>query len=248
MLRDYLFRSGDRNDKNFRWRGSDTSRIEGVSDAVFAFAITLLVVSQEVPKTYPELLDLLRGFVPFGVCFLFLAGIWYSHYFFFRRYGLNDRLTIFLNGVLLFLVLFYIFPLKFLATMLFNLVTGYYRATGFNPEIRLEQAVELLIIYSLGYFAIFMLFLLLHIHALRKLRHEELDALEILMTRQKIYSCAIHSGFALFAIALAFILGPRLVMISGMSYVLIGPASFFLGNYIDKQKKLLETAEEEPSK
>ena len=37
---------------NFRWRGKEISRIEGLSDAVFGFAITLLVVSLEVPKKF----------------------------------------------------------------------------------------------------------------------------------------------------------------------------------------------------
>ena len=38
----------------FRWRGGETTRVEGVSDAVFAFVITLLVVSLEVPRTFHE--------------------------------------------------------------------------------------------------------------------------------------------------------------------------------------------------
>jgi hypothetical protein len=41
---------------SFRWRGGEISRIEGFSDAVFAFAVTLLVVSLEVPETFSELL------------------------------------------------------------------------------------------------------------------------------------------------------------------------------------------------
>jgi uncharacterized membrane protein len=38
-------------------RGREMSRIEGLSDAVFRFEITLLVVSLEVPNTFDELLD-----------------------------------------------------------------------------------------------------------------------------------------------------------------------------------------------
>ena len=46
----------------FRWRSHEVSRIEGLSDAVFAFAVTLLVVSLEVPKTFAELMHAMRCF------------------------------------------------------------------------------------------------------------------------------------------------------------------------------------------
>src|SRR4051794_21568192 len=39
------------NEPGFRWRAAGIARIEGLSDAVFAFAVTLLVVSLEVPRT-----------------------------------------------------------------------------------------------------------------------------------------------------------------------------------------------------
>ena len=45
----------------FRWRGNEISRVEGFTDAVFAFAVTLLVVALEVPHTFEGLLDVLSG-------------------------------------------------------------------------------------------------------------------------------------------------------------------------------------------
>src|SRR5262244_3597689 len=50
-------------------RRHEITRLEAFSDAVFAFALTLLVVSLEVPHSYRELMNLVRGFVPFAACF-----------------------------------------------------------------------------------------------------------------------------------------------------------------------------------
>ena len=61
MLRTQLARN-DIESGAFRWRSHEISRVEGLSDAVFGFAITLLVVSLEVPKTFNELLEAMRGF------------------------------------------------------------------------------------------------------------------------------------------------------------------------------------------
>jgi hypothetical protein len=43
----------------FRDRGKDISRLEGFSDCAFGFAITLLVVSLDVPSRFSALLDLM---------------------------------------------------------------------------------------------------------------------------------------------------------------------------------------------
>src|SRR5436853_5038549 len=122
MLRDSLMRNHA--DQDFRWRGGETARIEGLSDAVFAFAVTLLVVSLEVPKTFNELAVLMRGFISFAICFGLLIQVWYEQFLFFRRYNLQDKGTLWLNAFLLFVVLFYVYPLKFLFSFLVNRWTG----------------------------------------------------------------------------------------------------------------------------
>ena len=87
-------------------RGGEITRLEALSDATFAIAITLLVVSLEVPSTFEELASSMRGFGAFAICFSYLVWIWFQHTRFFRRYHLQDAFTVALNSLLLFVVLF----------------------------------------------------------------------------------------------------------------------------------------------
>src|ERR1700749_4068089 len=101
-----------------KWRSHEPSRLETFSDAVFAFALTLIIVSVEVPKTFVDLLDMMKGVVSFGICFAFLFNIWNMQNKFFRRFGLTDAYTGALNGILLFVSLIYVYPLKFLTSLI----------------------------------------------------------------------------------------------------------------------------------
>jgi hypothetical protein len=140
-------------------RPKEVSRIEGFSDAVFGFALTLLVVQLEVPKTSDALLDLVRGSVPFAVTFAMVCYIWWEHNKFFRRYGRQDAWTAFLNSLLLFVVLFYVYPLKFLATALLGPLVGLSDVPrGWNGRV-------VMLTDSFGVVSIFAIFVLLCRHA-----------------------------------------------------------------------------------
>src|SRR6266436_6095880 len=100
MIREKLIDKGIGDNKKFRWRSKEISRVEGLSDAVFGFAITLLVVSLEVPKSPGEVLHIMRGFPAFAASFAILFMIWRTQFKFFRRYGLEDDTTVALTAVL----------------------------------------------------------------------------------------------------------------------------------------------------
>jgi uncharacterized membrane protein len=156
--------------RRLNWRGGQATRLEALTDAVFGFAITLLVVSLEVPDTYDELMASLRGFFPFAGSFAILIMVWVYHYNFFKRYDLDDGYTIFLNSVLLFVVLFYVYPLKFVFTAW---VLNRQEMVGTFANLR-----ALFTIYGLGFCAVFLVFLLLHRHAYQLRTRLELTALE----------------------------------------------------------------------
>ena len=224
-MRRRLEQQGFGADHGFRWRGGDISRLEGLSDAVFAFAVTLLVVSLEVPETFDELLHVLRGFFAFAVCFAILFWVWFDHYRFFRRYGLADGYTTALTGVLLFIVLFYVYPMKFLFTMLFDQLLGDAPAGVIEPG----QVPLLMLVYGAGFIAVQLVFILLYLRAWRLADDLELTDYERLTTRSEMQGFAINVAIGLTSIAIVAVGGPDAAFWSGMAYVLIMPLQIVNG-------------------
>jgi len=227
VLREGLARRRIGDEEGFSWRGQDTSRIEGFSDAVFAFAITLLVVSLEVPTTFDELLATMRGFFAFAICFYLLLVVWFEHYKFFRRYGLDDFYTMRLNAALLFIVLFYVYPLKFLFTLLVDQLLGYSTvvnpSTGAIEEIENGQLPLLMVIYGAGFVAVQLVFVLLYLRAYVLRDTLRLDAHERSITREEILNFLLGMGVGLISIAIAIVGGEEAVSLAGYAYLLLFP-------------------------
>lgn len=212
--------------RGFRVRGAEVSRVEALSDAVFGFAITLLVVSLDVPKTFNELLEMMGGFFAFGATFTQLLMVWHVHYTFFRRYGLQDFTTIVLNSVLLFFVVFYIYPLKFMFTVLFSM---FGLGTAGGGRFESSNSVAVMVIYSLSVVVVYGIFVLMFLHALRQRAALGLDALELHLTRASINYCLIWVLVGTVSILIAWLGGPSWVPIAGMSYALLGPLQAWNG-------------------
>jgi uncharacterized membrane protein len=200
----------------FRWRGQEITRLEQFSDAVFAFALALLVVSTELPRSMDGLYETLRGFPAFGATFAVLAWFWYLHYQYFRRYGLVNAVTIFLNAALLLLILFYVYPLRYLFGALFGAMLG-------TPwAFALEDGSRLLGIYSAGFIAVFVLFALLHWHALAHAAELQLDRRELDVTRTSLRAYLWIAAIGVVSAVLALAAPGWMTPWAGMLYFLIG--------------------------
>ena len=218
-------------EKYFHWRAGEITRLEAFCDVVFGFAITLLVVSLEVPRSFEELLNVMRGFLPFAACFAQFALIWVTHYRFSRRYGLEDAYTVFLNVLLLFLVLFYVYPLKFLFTHLLGGLVGM-ESMG---DMAIANTSVLMRIYGLGFASVWALFALMYLHAYRLRTRLHLNPVECLVTRASLQENFALTMFGLVSFFLAF----KQPGLAGMLYMGIGIFSWIHASIMGKRIRLL---------
>jgi len=217
-------------------RRREVSRVEGFSDAVFGFAVTLLVVSLEVPKTFDDLLAMMRGLPAFAVSFAMLFQIWWRHYRFFRRYELEDGVVILLTGVLLFVVLFYVYPLKFLWSFVFLQLEGQ-RTAGMLAG---DRTWVLFVIYGIGVAASFAILAALYGYAYRKRRALALSPVDVVDTRVDVYRNLAIAGIAAASVAIALVTAayaPRAGGLAGFVYFFIGVSETILGAYSGRLRR-----------
>jgi uncharacterized membrane protein len=201
------------------------SRLEGFSDAVFGFAVTLLVVSLEVPSTFDDLMAAFRGLPVFAITFAILLLVWQEHHRFFRKFAASDGATIWLNGALLFTVMVYIYPLKFL----FALLAGPkgFLAGEHQRMIRIDQLVDAMVLYGVGFLAMFAMLGALYVNAWRRCRTARLPAREA-EALAGLGHCLIYVVVATISIVVALVGGRQATIASGLCYMLIAPGHVIL--------------------
>lgn len=213
---------------DFKIRSENPSRLENFSDAVFAFSITLLMISLEVPKTFLRILELTDELIAFGVTIIPLFIIWQQHRLFFRRYGLDDKNILIWNTALLFIVLIFIFPLKFLSLFLIRFFSWIFFGTEnvFNTMIEGSYVPWLMVYYGIGVLGILFVFSRFYKHALTMKDEIGLSTKEINLTHyySRIFSQLCFVPLISIAFVLAF-MGINVTIasiVSGMLYSLTG--------------------------
>ncbi|MDB2384982.1 TMEM175 family protein [Polaribacter sp.] len=200
-----------------------TNRIESLSDAVFAFAATLMVVNIGTETTFTSIEKDLPNFLSFAVSFFAMMMIWKVHYNFFRRTKYIDNWIITLNMFLLFMILFYVFPIKSL------LITGFD-----GKRISMEDFSNIFQLYSVGFTLIFLCIALMYFRVFKKDKQNKEHIKLLFYTRH----------FLIFVVVgcLSFILAKLQVGLRfgfpGIIYGILGPLCYFHSKHFYKKYNL----------
>jgi uncharacterized membrane protein len=231
----------------FRYRGKEPGRLENFSDAVFGMAITLLLISTSPPVNFSELKRFTYELFPFLACITLIVLIWHEHYIFFQRYGLRTGRMIALNTLFLVIILFYVYPLKFLTKLI--LVGPLAYLTGnelllreIKSMIHAQDVGQLMIIYGIGATSVFLVLALMYRYALSMAELMDLTKLERFDTRMSMASNLLMASVPFISLVLAFFLrnsfwaGP----VAGFTYFLYTPLMFGFHGWVKRRRKTLE--------
>ena len=198
----------------------NSNRLEAFSDGVFAFAATLMVVSLDLNQSFANLTSNISSLVTFGVSFFVLAALWVVHYNYFRRSGYVDNWIITFNTVLLFVILYYVFPMKSLI-----------RTWMGQEEINMQGLADLFQWYSLGFMLIFLCYALMYYRAYRKTRSLSNSIVLYFYARHfSIYVLVGLISVALSALKIGITYG-----FPGFIYVLLGPFCYAHSQWFEKK-------------
>jgi uncharacterized membrane protein len=250
MIRDALKKHYIGMNKEFRHRGEEPGRLENFSDACFALAITLLLISTSPPTNFMQVKRFVYDLIPFAFCIAVIVAIWHQHFIFFFRYGLRNGKIITLNAIFLVIVLFYVYPLKFLTQLVLFPIAA---LTG-NETMLLElsgkikwstDVADLMIIYGMGYSGIFFTLMMMYSYALKNAGQLELNAIERFDTEVSIGTNRLMAIIPLISVLLVWMFRNHWSagLIGGMTYFLFPIVMPLYGRRVNKRRiKLLALA------
>jgi uncharacterized membrane protein len=248
MIRESLKKHQINSTPEFRFRGVEPGRLENFSDAVFALAMTLVLISTSAPTNFEQIKRFAWDIIPFCACIVLILLIWYQHFIFFYRYGLRNASVLVLNTLFLSIVLFYVYPLKFLTKMILIPVGLLFRQDQLISEMMtIYQGTDmsfLMVIYGVGATCVFFVLMLMYRYAMRHSDLLELNTIEQFDTRASM-RMNLFMGLIPFLSVLVALLFRRDMLVgmyAGFAYCLYFPVMFVFGSRVSRQrKKLLET-------
>src|SRR5262245_59395289 len=182
-------------------------------------------------------MQLMGGFLSFACCFALLVWIWHEHNTFFRRYGLQDGATVVLNALLLFVVLFYVYPLKFMFDSMFD---RFMPMRNPPAPMTLPQLANAAAVYAVGFILMMLMFVALYARAYAKRRELGLDTLDLFDLKSMAGHHIVSASVGCVALAVALFAPRTFAPLSPMSLSLMGPGHYLWGAYHGRRRKALE--------
>ncbi len=227
--------------KGFRLRGLEMTRLEAFTDAAFAFALTMLIISQSgIPHNVADLLNALEDIPAYLASFATIASFWNAHRKWSRRYGLDDRAAILISLGLIFVMLIFVYPLKMVFSALFAWISAGWLPTSFVLQ-DIHDMTRLFVIYGLGFWALTSIIGLLYVQALREADDLELNSLEQLKTRKEIVIHFVLSMTGLLSSLWAGLLPLKWGIWAGFSYVTLWISMPLVSKIYAKKEKRLKS-------
>jgi uncharacterized membrane protein len=208
-------------------RGAQATRFEAFVDAAFAFAVTLLVISLDVPDSFPAMIAALKGVPAFAASFAQIMLFWTAHAAWSRRFGLDDAHSQRLSLLLVFLVLVYVYPLKILFSAFFAWITGEW----LPPVARITDLADLqamFIVYGIAFGTLSLCLAALYRHSLRAPVSPPLADAEAREARAEMLAWTYGAVVAVVSIVACLFVPenpPRWITgVPGLLYLLVRPA------------------------
>lgn len=211
-------------DPNITYRGESPSRLDNLTDAVFGIAVTLLIFNLSSPNSLDDLIIFTKTLPAFLMSIGFLIIIWQDHVRFSEIFSVRGPWFVFLNSLFIALIIFYVYPLRFLTLFLTQLIFS----TNLPVDISPGQIPDLMIYYGFVAFALYFILFWFYALAIKKRAALNLNAYELLHARYQRLRMVIMCLVPVLSILLVWFLKDYSVVwasfLGGMMYALYTPA------------------------
>jgi len=236
MLRKEITKNRDQ-DPRITYRGQGSSRLDNLTDAVFGIAITLLIFNLSNPNSFQDLLTFTKTLPAFLISIAFVILIWNEHVNFSAMYGIHDIRLAILNTAFIALVIFYVYPLRFLTLFL----TNFFFSTDIEINIRGEEVPYLMIYYGFIAFGLYLVLFLFYQRVWSMKNELQLNAFEMFYTVAQKNRLLIMLAVPVVSIVLTLIINEFSHMwaslIGGLTYNIYAPLMIIWSRRFNAKEK-----------
>ena len=148
-------------------------------------------------------------------------------------FDVDDKITITLNCALLFIVLFFVYPLKFVFS---NVVPMFYGERPVFMSMSADDNRMLMWVYSAGFVAMFAIFMLLYWNMYTRRERMQLSNRQVFEAWVGVRTHAMSVGVGLLSIVLALTVPINWIWAAGAVYGLQGPLHWRNGVLIERAR------------